>query len=212
MKLKMLSLEKTSLIALICMITLLLSPMGNAKAAMSDGTYSVNYTVISPNDESVSIANDYFVKPAKLFVENGTMKVQLTLKNSKWITEFQGGNGGNAVISSNEAADTRVIQFNVNSLSSPLASSMKVDIDDMNYHHKYTVRLKFDESSVSLISAPAKNTNSVNANVSAGEQTDKQKEVVNNPQTSDTAATTLFVLLMGASLFLLVKQLKKTSI
>lgn len=205
----MFSVRKTSFIALLCLIALLISPIGNAKAALSDGTYSINYTVISPDDESVSIANDYFVKPAKLIVENGKIQAQITLKNSKWITEFQGQNGGNNVISSNEGADTRVVQFNVGNLSSPQASSIRVDIDDMNYHHDYTVRFQFDESSLSLISASAKQADSDKKNAGAGQQTDNTGEAVSNPQTSDTAATALYGLLLVASLFLVVKRFKK---
>lgn len=79
MNFKMQSARKSFLFALVCIIAFLISPVANVKAVLSNGTYSLNYKVISPNDESASIANDYFVKPAKLFVENGSMKVQLIL-------------------------------------------------------------------------------------------------------------------------------------
>lgn len=220
MKVSQFSMMKASVIALICSIFFLIIPIADAQAALSDGTYSVNYTVISPDDESVSMANDYFVKPAKVFVENGSMKVQLTIKNSKWITQFQAQNGGNSVISSNSSANTRVVKFNVSSLSSPTVAQIKVDIDDMDYHHNYTIRLKFDESSASLVSAPATETTTTetktnatgSANADASTSSDSSEtttQVEDNPKTSDSATLGMFVMMLLASSLILVKKLKR---
>ena len=38
-------------------------------------------------DDSATMANDYFEKPAKLIVKNGEMRVQVLMNHSAWITE-----------------------------------------------------------------------------------------------------------------------------
>lgn len=42
-----------------------------AQAALKDGTYSVDYTVIQGDSDSASMANDYFDKPATVTVNGG---------------------------------------------------------------------------------------------------------------------------------------------
>ena len=108
----------------------------HSQAAVADGTYSLNYQVNKPGSSSASMANDYFLKPAKLIVNNGKMTVQLTIKNSAWVTEFNPP-GGATVISSNPAADQRVVQFNISSLKPTVA--MKIDIDDINLKNSENV-------------------------------------------------------------------------
>ncbi|HEY4624135.1 MAG TPA: NEAT domain-containing protein, partial [Solibacillus sp.] len=58
----------------------------HSEAAIADGTYSLNYQVNQPGSNSASMANDYFLKPAKLVVKNGKMTMQITIKNSSWVT------------------------------------------------------------------------------------------------------------------------------
>ena len=116
----------------------------HSEAAVADGTYNVNYQVNKPGSSSASMANDYFLKPAKLIVNDGKMTVQLTIKNSSWVTQFNPP-GGASVISSNTGADQRVVQFNIASLNS-LTVGMKIDIEDIDYHHAYSVDFVFDAS------------------------------------------------------------------
>lgn len=118
----------------------------NANAAIADGTYSISYQVNKPGSSSASIANDYFLKPAKLIVNNGKMTMQLTIKNSAWVTEFNPP-GGAKVISSNDAADQRVVQFSVSN-ANLVTIAMKVDIEDIDYHHGYSVDFVFNSSSL----------------------------------------------------------------
>ncbi|MEK4384916.1 NEAT domain-containing protein [Solibacillus sp. FSL W7-1464] len=114
----------------------------NSSAAIADGTYDVSYQVNKPGSNSASMANDYFLKPAKLIVNNGKMTMQLTIKNSSWVTQFNPP-GGAKIIGSNEAADQRTVQFaisNANIVTIP----MKIDIDDIDYHHSYSVDFVFN--------------------------------------------------------------------
>ncbi len=61
----------------------------NASAKLADGTYDINYVIQKAENDSASMANDYFEKPAKLIVKNGEMRVQVPMNHSAWITEFK---------------------------------------------------------------------------------------------------------------------------
>lgn len=164
-----------------------------ASAQLADGTHSIKYQVNKPESSSVSIANDYFIKPAKVTLKNGTATVQITLKNSAWITKFQPP-GGATVVSEDKAADTRTVKFTVKDLTKPVVTSMKIDIDDINYHHEYSVSLVFDAASDSK--TPNAPTNSSESHVP-------------NPQTSDVTPYLLIVALVGSA-FLLYRKKRQT--
>ncbi len=114
----------------------------NSSAAIADGTYDVSYQVNKPGSNSASMANDYFLKPAKLIVNNGKMTMQITIKNSSWVTQFNPP-GGAKVISSNESSDHRTVQFSVSN-ANLVTVAMKIDIDDIDYHHSYSVDFVFN--------------------------------------------------------------------
>ena len=162
----------------------------HSQAAVADGTYSLSYQVNKPGSNSASMANDYFLKPAKLIVNNGKMTVQLTIKNSAWVTEFNPP-GGATVISSNLAADQRVVQFNISSLKPTVA--MKIDIDDIDYHHSYSVDFVFDgsglpEAQPNVTTPPSNTTNnqpSSGSNTSSNKQPSQNNEVATNNASSN---------------------------
>lgn len=139
----------------------------SAEAAIADGIHNVKYQVNKPGSTSASMANDYFLKPAKLIVSNGTMKIQLTIKNSSWVTEFKPP-GGATVISS--AADQRVVQFNVTSLNT-IKVAMKIDIDDIGYHHSYTVDFVFNSDGLPEKQATEQNPNSSTQSAGSNQST-----------------------------------------
>lgn len=116
----------------------------HSEAAIADGTYSLNYQVNQPGSNSASMANDYFLKPAKLVVKNGKMTMQITIKNSSWVTQFNPP-GGAKVIASNESADQRTVLFSVAD-ANIITIAMKIDIDDIDYHHAYSVDFVFDRA------------------------------------------------------------------
>ena len=71
------------------MLAFLVMPYGNVSAKLADGTYDINYVIQKAENDSASMANDYFEKPAKLIVKNGEMRVQVPMNHSTWITEFK---------------------------------------------------------------------------------------------------------------------------
>ncbi|MGG4170888.1 heme uptake protein IsdC [Bacillus safensis] len=177
----------------------LMLPFSNAQAAaLKDGTYSVNYTVLKAEGNAVSMANDYWLKPAKVIAKNGNLTVQMTIKNSSWVTEFKvPGNGGyvdTTVLSTNKKANTRLVQFQAQSLSKPIKSKIHVTVKSADYDHDYTIQLKFDESSMKSLSSTSENksTGAQESQQPSKESTNKAdtpttKQQEDNPQTGDTS-------------------------
>ncbi|MCM2989269.1 heme uptake protein IsdC [Bacillus safensis] len=199
----------------------LMLPFSNAQAAaLKDGTYSVNYTVLKAEGNAVSMANDYWLKPAKVIAKNGNLTVQMSIKNSSWVTEFKvPGNGGyvdTTVLSTNKKSNTRLVQFQAQSLSKPIKSKIHVTVKSADYDHDYTIQLKFDESSIKSLSS-----NSANKSSGAAESQQPSKESTNkadssttkqekNPQTGDTSQTGwLLVLVLCSGGFLARKWIIK---
>nr|MDH3175427.1 heme uptake protein IsdC [Bacillus pumilus] len=178
----------------------LMLPFSNAQAAtLKDGTYSVNYTVLKAEGNAVSMANDYWLKPTKVIAKNGKLTVQMTIKNSRRVTEFKvPGNGGyvdTTVLSTNKKANTRIVQFQAQSLSKPIKSKIHVTVKSADYDHDYTIQLKFDESSMKSLSSNSTNKSageaekqqpSKESTKTSDSSTTKQEE---NPQTGDTNQT-----------------------
>lgn len=124
---------------------------------ISDGTYSIDYNILQADNDSVSIANDYFEKPATLTVENGLYYLQITMNHSKWVKELKTEQDDSFidvhVVSEDATEDKRVVAINVgNDLSEPHALQMHVQIEEMSpvYDHNYSVRLAFDVDSMEV--------------------------------------------------------------
>lgn len=196
-------------------------PFSNAQAAtLKDGTYSVNYNVLKAEGNAVSMANDYWLKPAKVIAKNVKLTVQMTIKNSSWVTEFKvPGNGGyvdTTVLSTNKKANTRIVQFQAQSLSKPIKSKIHVTVKSADYDHEYTIQLKFDESSMKSLSSNSTNKSageaekqqpSKESTKTSDSSTTKQEE---NPQTGDTNQTVwLLVLALCSGGFLARKWIIK---
>lgn len=169
-----------------------------AQAALQDGSYSVNYTVLQGDSDSVSMANDYFDKPATVKVEGGKTTINLQVNHSKWITGLWIEGSAVSVISNSTANDTRQVQFPVSTLSSPVSAKIKVDIDDdgLNYHHEYQIKLRFDEGSAKSLSAAVKSADN-NTTTEAG--TSDAKTKVANPKSSDSSQMFLYGIIFVAA-------------
>ncbi|HDX9624444.1 TPA: NEAT domain-containing protein, partial [Bacillus anthracis] len=126
-----------------------------AATQLADGEYSIGFKVLKDTSDEVSKMNDYVVSPATLKVKDGKQKVAFTLKNSEWITQFTTEKDGQFVdvnvIEENKEKNTRVVEFDVADVSNILNGKVKVDIDAMNYHHVFDVRITFDSSSITPV-------------------------------------------------------------
>ena len=76
------------------------------------------------------------------------MRVQIPMNHSAWITEFKAPENGNfvdaKVVSKDEAADKRTVEFKIDDLSKPLGVKIHVVVPSANYDHHYTIRFAFD--------------------------------------------------------------------
>ncbi|MDF4756795.1 NEAT domain-containing protein, partial [Vibrio parahaemolyticus] len=119
--------------------------------------------------------NEYSVSPGTLKVKDGKKKVSFTLKNSSWITKFETDKAGQLVetnvISEDKEKDTRVVEFDVEDVEKILKAKVKVDIDFLNYHHEYDVRIAFDQNSITPIHV---------------EKPDEKEDPANKPDPNET--------------------------
>nr|WP_239534550.1 heme uptake protein IsdC [Priestia taiwanensis] len=202
------------MLAIVCMMVFTLAPSVQAAAKLEDGTYTINYVIKKADKDSVSMANDYFEKPAKLFVKNGEMKVHVQMNHSAWITEFKGPVGGgfadSKVVSEDKKADKRTVEFNVKDLSQPTPAQIHVTVTSVNYDHDYTIRFAFDEKSAK----PVAGTKAVagegtkQPSAKAATTTGESKTPVENPETGDSTNVIVFSVLFVSSLIFLISSQK----
>ncbi|EAE1292933.1 TPA: heme uptake protein IsdC [Listeria monocytogenes] len=170
-----------------------------AQAALKDGTYSIDYTVLQGDSDSVSMANDYFDKPATVTVNGGKSSVSLQVNHSKWITGLWVEGSTVSVTSKNTANDTRKVSFPVSTLSSPVNAKIKVDIDDdgLNYHHEYQIKLRFDEGSAKALAGGVKSSDN-NDTATPATKSDSSNKVA-NPKSSDSSQMFLYGIIFVAA-------------
>ena len=173
-------------------IAFIVAPLVSQASTLEDGKYSLPYQVNNSGSTSASYGNDYFVKPATLVKKDGQMYVQFTVKNSAWIHTLNGHEGGNKVLSKNEGADTRVVQLNISNPFGKTAVDMKVDVDELNYHHEYTVDFVWYGDKATLIESyakpavkqaqtPAATSQAASTNTEQKQQTEPKKVEVKQP-------------------------------
>ncbi|MCR6111479.1 heme uptake protein IsdC [Bacillus sp. A301a_S52] len=192
-----------------------------ADEQLADGTYTIQYTVLHAENDSASMANDYWEKPATITVANGQMRAQMTINHSSWVTEFKVPNNGGfqdvTVISADEAADKRVVEFPISSLSTPLESKIHVTVEDIDYDHDYTIRLSFDLDSLQTVSlaesasneteVTTDNTTSTNGEISNNTESGSTE----NPETSDNHVILWGALMLAALTVLAFTRFNKAS-
>ncbi|MGE6630512.1 NEAT domain-containing protein [Bacillus sp. NPDC077027] len=121
---------------------------------LKDGVYQLPFSIKQADKDELSRMNDYVVSPATLVVKNGRHYVSYTIKNSSAITAFEIGTAGKyektLVASTDEKADTRIVQYEVKSLSNDQFARVKIDLPAAGYHEQYEVRLDYDTTGIAL--------------------------------------------------------------
>ncbi|MDQ7233711.1 heme uptake protein IsdC [Bacillus pacificus] len=224
------------IITFVCMLAFLVMPYGKVSAQLADGTYDINYVIQKAENDSASMANDYFEKPAKLVVKNGEMRVQIPMNHSAWITEFKAPENGNfvdaKVVSKDESADKRTVEFKVDDLSKPAAVKIHVVVPNVNYDHNYTIRFAFDANVKAVggenkATAVIKNNNQTKTDTKVKEEVKKEEskeankeankgtnesgktEKPANPKTGDEARIGLFAALILISGVFLIRKVRQ---
>ena len=220
--------------ALTVMMAILLFFLGTSNltkaAEWEDGEYSATYSVLKADSDSASMADGYFVKPAKLVIENGSVLAQVSINTSS-ITEFKVN--GKAVTILSESGDSSTVQFAVNDLNTPTNGEIHVVVEGMDYDHWYTIRFDFDTSNVAVASTnvdangtqsstvESDNTSDQETTTSTDDSSDQETSAassdsnetkIENPRTNDTTNITLYVGLLLIStivmVFILVRKSK----
>lgn len=165
----------------------------SASAAPADGTYEVNYQVLKAENNSASIADGYFQKPAKLIVENGVQTVQVTVTSANMVKSLTGPNGKATVVSNDTTNNVKVLKFTVNDISKEAQMKMHivVDADEIQYDTEHGARFVFDAPKSSAGAAtPTKQTDNEN---------NGKATTTSNPKTGDETPILLFTLLLIGS-------------
>ncbi|MCR8844937.1 NEAT domain-containing protein [Paenibacillus sp. SC116] len=130
--------------------TMILPGSAYAATKLDNGTYTADYVVLQAENDNVSIANDYWEKPATVVINDGKATVRMTINHSKWVTEFKIPSNGSHVntklIESNTKADTRLVEFEAD-VTNPIISKIHVTVPEIDYDHDYTIRIVFDMKS-----------------------------------------------------------------
>lgn len=153
-------LHKTLLSSFVVLLLFAAAARTGFTAGTADGVYKADYVIVQADNDSVSMANDYFEKPATITVTGGAAVVQLQVNHSKWITEVKAPSGGSytdaAVVSSDTAADTRVLKFAVADIMSPTVMKIHVTVPDIDYDHDYSIRMVVDQESLTALEQSTK--------------------------------------------------------
>jgi heme-binding NEAT domain protein len=191
-------------LTLICMSAI------NVYAESPDGTFLIDYQVLNSDSDSVSISNDYFYKPATLFIEDGEKYIQFTVNHSEWIKELQTPLGETFVdvdiVSEDKEEDTRTVRFKLEEdLSQPVEFKMHILVESMEpvYDHRYTARFDFDADKMEEIeSAVVSSVEEIdNDEVEVAADTDNEKQDEKSEKSgSKTIVLIVIVLAMAALL------------
>lgn len=182
-----------------------------ASAAEKD----LNYDILKHKTQDVSMANDYFNKPAKLVDKNGKQYVQFTVNHSHWIVNFTFNGQKENIVHEDKAKDERTSEFLIDKTSGEIPGTIKVYIDEevngkpFKYDHNYNITylLKGDKQGDSA-AAPSHADDS-KGDASKGETAGSSEKAASsdvtptNPQTAAGESKWLYITLMGASALLL---------
>jgi heme-binding NEAT domain protein len=132
-------------------------PASAEGTTLADGEYTIDFTVLKEDASGTSMMDQYTKKPAKVTVTEGTYTIDVTLLNSDWIQAFQIQNEEDEyidaeVISTDSAANERVVRLVVSDLTSLVNVYTHVVVPGISYDHWYYVKFQFDVSSLTPVS------------------------------------------------------------
>lgn len=188
-------------------------PQSTAAASFQNGTYEVPYEIKEAGGSSTSIADGYFLKPAKITIENGTYYAQFTVKNAEWIKSVSGPYGSATVVSTDKANDRKVLKLQVSDITAPVDLSMHIvvpeDIAGMEYDNNHKAKAVFQTGNIPTAENNSSNNESGTTNNGNGNESGDDGSTVapeDNPKTGEEAPILLFALLfVGAGLVLVRK-------
>lgn len=211
------------------LLSLVVIPTNIILAAISDGTYEIEYEMKEADNENTSIADGFFTKPATLTVEDGIQTIELTVTSSSMIESLEVPSGPVEVISEDESEETRVVRFDVDEdLSLPVDVEMHIIVPDL-YDTTHTARAVFEVDELDSVDSDEENStvgndnNSEKENIVNENDSNTTEEVVNeevseSDEKSESTSTALLIsLIVGGILigiiivFLIIKNKNSNS-
>ncbi|WP_342418868.1 NEAT domain-containing protein [Paenibacillus sp. FSL H8-0168] len=126
----------------------------------------LDFTLLKDESNEKSMMDGYTEKPGSLIERGGKRYVQFTLKNSKQIDGFKVEQDGvltdTSVVSEDQTANTRMIEFEVKDLPAKLNAWVSINWPELGYVNTYNVDLQL--ASVPVPSDLADGTYSINFN------------------------------------------------
>ncbi|ODB60469.1 NEAT domain-containing protein [Paenibacillus polymyxa] len=126
----------------------------------------LDFTLLKDESNEKSMMDGYTEKPGSLIERGGKRYIQFTLKNSKQIDGFKVEQNGvltdTSVVSEDQTANTRMIEFEVKDLPAKLNAWVSINWPELGYVHTYNVDLQL--ASVPAPSDLADGTYSINFN------------------------------------------------
>lgn len=122
------------------------------EVSVEDGEYTIGYKVLHEEEEKDSSMMRYMETPAMVSVKDGKKTVSLKLTNNEQITEVQVKKDGEfvdaTVVSVDEAANSRIVSFEVADLATTVDMSFTVFVAQANHTGHYKARLVLDQDSM----------------------------------------------------------------
>src|SRR5699024_11971067 len=91
--------------------------LSSAQNEIEDGIYDIEYEVLTAEADDVSIANDYFDKPATFIVDGDNRWIQFPINHAKWVVELKTPQNGDftevETLEEDEEAETRIFHLPV---------------------------------------------------------------------------------------------------
>ncbi|MBV5105733.1 NEAT domain-containing protein [Mammaliicoccus sciuri] len=150
---------------------------------------TIDFVVNKDKSNEISYMDQYMVKPAKVYFENGETYVEMTLKSASYWKSFELYNESGAIaiqtVKEDHQADTKIIKFKVKPGSQSLTSKVHIVVPAINYDNKYTTHVNFKEV---IPSAPTtQNSNQQDTGkVDSNQSTTDQKQDNANQNNEDT--------------------------
>lgn len=131
-------------------------------ADLANGEYTINFIVYKDGTKSASVMDGYANKPAKLFVEDGQLKVQVTFNNADMIQAFQIQQDGSyvdaTVINEDEDNKLRTVEFAVPDLTTLLQAKTHVVVPMIpGYDNWYDVDMEFFPDTLTAVNVEVPN-------------------------------------------------------
>lgn len=150
---------------------------------------TIDFVVNKDKSNEISYMDQYMVKPAKVYFENGETYVEMTLKSASYWKSFELYDESGAIaiqtVKEDHQADTKIIKFKVKPGSQSLTSKVHIVVPAINYDNKYTTQVNFKEV---IPSAPTtQNSNQQDTGkVDSNQSTTDQKQDNANQNNEDT--------------------------